>query len=361
MTDPPSAAARRRAFPVSGRAAAVVWLALLSALIGVFVLRQRAEIARMGGVLGDAAPGWLLGAAGIELLTLGLLGLQYQAVLDRLGHRLRWLPLVHAHLQRQVVGAVVPIGGPPSVYVFVRFLGRRGVPAARALFAVGLYSAAGYASVIVLLAPVVAWLQIERRASDFILFGSALLAGLFGLLMAALVPLLRGRDLPGWLGRRIPARGRALLDELRGQALGAADLAGPLGIAVGVKVANIALLWACLHAAGQPAAPAAVLAGYAVGTVCTALTPVFQGLGMVELSMAVALQGFGVPLEAALAATLLFRLFELWLPLTLGLAAYPIERRRAALDAPGHRARLRSRSRVPSGPVTTQPSAAAGD
>ncbi|MDP9375035.1 MAG: flippase-like domain-containing protein, partial [Chloroflexota bacterium] len=321
--------------PSRRRCAVLIWLALLGALAGAFVLRQRDEIARMGQILRETAPHWLLAAVGVELLTVALLGLQYRAVLARLGHRPGWPALVRGHLQRQVVGAVVPLGGPASVYVFVRFLNQRGVPTARGLFATALYSLAGYASFIVVLIPALAWFEIERGASGFMLAGTALLMGLFGLALAALIATLRGRELPGWAAGRAPARARAFAEEIRGHALGAADLLRPLGIAVAVKGANIALLWACLHAAGQRAALPAVLAGYVMASLCTAIAPFFQGLGMVELSMVAVLSEFGVPIGAALAATLLFRLFEQWLPLALGVVVEAVERRRALRDAPG--------------------------
>ena len=48
------------------------------------------------------------------------------------------------------------------------------------------------------------------------------------------------------------------------------------------------------------------------------VAPVFQGIGVVEVSMAVALQHMGIPPAAAVSATLLTRVGELWLPLLTG-------------------------------------------
>jgi uncharacterized membrane protein YbhN (UPF0104 family) len=53
------------------------------------------------------------------------------------------------------------------------------------------------------------------------------------------------------------------------------------------------------------------------------LGPVPLGLGSFEAGSTASLVLLGVPLEAALAATLLLRGFTLWLPLSIGLALMP--------------------------------------
>ena len=58
---------------------------------------------------------------------------------------------------------------------------------------------------------------------------------------------------------------------------------------------------------------------YVVGMVFLLVAPVFQGIGVVEVSMAVALQRLGIPAAAAVSATLLCRVGELWLPLLTGI------------------------------------------
>ena len=64
---------------------------------------------------------------------------------------------------------------------------------------------------------------------------------------------------------------------------------------------------------------------YVVGMVFLMVAPVFQGIGFVEVSMAVALQRLGVPPAAAIGATLLCRAGELWLPLAAGIVFQAFE------------------------------------
>jgi hypothetical protein len=61
----------------------------------------------------------------------------------------------------------------------------------------------------------------------------------------------------------------------------------------------------------------------AIGALSAHLSPVFQGSGLVESSMTGVLQNAGQPAEGALAATLLFRLIQVWIPVSIGLALLP--------------------------------------
>ncbi len=92
----------------------------------------------------------------------------------------------------------------------------------------------------------------------------------------------------------------------------------PLLSSLAVDVASIGLLYVSLRAIDVQASFGVAAGGYVVGTLFLTLAPVFHGLGVVELSMVVALRRFGVHDADAVAATLLYRAAELWFPLLLG-------------------------------------------
>jgi hypothetical protein len=84
------------------------------------------------------------------------------------------------------------------------------------------------------------------------------------------------------------------------------------------KLGGVVMLFIALRAVGQAPDIQVPLMAYVVGMVFLLVAPVFQGIGVVEVSMAVALQHLGVPPAAAGSATLLTRVGELWLPLVTG-------------------------------------------
>lgn len=97
-----------------------------------------------------------------------------------------------------------------------------------------------------------------------------------------------------------------------------------------------ALYWAgdvvCLWASLQPfhAAPrfAGVVLAHAVGYVLTRRTLPLAGAGVVEVLMPLTLAAAGAPFSGAILGVLVYRLFNLWLPLAPAAAALPYLRRR---------------------------------
>jgi uncharacterized membrane protein YbhN (UPF0104 family) len=177
----------------------------------------------------------------------------------------------------------------------------------------------GHISFAQFLLPVLAWLVVARQASASLILGAALLAVLLGLILVPLVRLSRPA-IPGSRTCWAPKSVCTFIARARDHDVHARDLLTPLVLALGVHVANAAMLGCALRAVGQRPSPAAVLVGYAAGTLFGLLTPLFQGSGVVELTMAGALHRAGVPLDAAVAGTLLYRLAQFWLPLACGVA-----------------------------------------
>jgi uncharacterized protein (TIRG00374 family) len=85
-----------------------------------------------------------------------------------------------------------------------------------------------------------------------------------------------------------------------------------------VFVADAATMQACIHALGVQAPLSAGYIAFMMASIAAILGPIPMGLGSFEAVCIAMLRLFGVPFEAALSATLLFRGFTLWLPLIPG-------------------------------------------
>jgi uncharacterized protein (TIRG00374 family) len=84
---------------------------------------------------------------------------------------------------------------------------------------------------------------------------------------------------------------------------------------------NIAVLWACFHAFGDPPPLAVIIQGYFVGFLGN-LLPLPGGIGGVDGGMIGAFAAFGVPLPLVVPAILAYRVFTFWLPTIPGAIAY---------------------------------------
>ena len=84
---------------------------------------------------------------------------------------------------------------------------------------------------------------------------------------------------------------------------------------------DVAVLWACFHAFGDPPSKAVITMAYFTGMIAN-LLPFPGGIGGVEGGMIGALVVFGVPAGLAVVAVLAYRAFAFWLPTIPGAIAY---------------------------------------
>lgn len=89
---------------------------------------------------------------------------------------------------------------------------------------------------------------------------------------------------------------------------------------------NIAVLWACFHAFGDPPPTAVLVVGYFVGLLGN-LLPLPGGVGGVDGGMIGAFVAFGEPTGLTVVAVLAYRGFAFWLPTLPGAVAYLTLRR----------------------------------
>jgi uncharacterized membrane protein YbhN (UPF0104 family) len=84
---------------------------------------------------------------------------------------------------------------------------------------------------------------------------------------------------------------------------------------------DVAVLWSCFHAFGEPPSFAVIAVAYFVGMLANTL-PLPGGVGGVDGGMVGALIAFGVEPELALLSVLAYRGFAFWLPIIPGALAY---------------------------------------
>ncbi|HET8822713.1 MAG TPA: YbhN family protein [Thermoleophilaceae bacterium] len=167
-------------------------------------------------------------------------------------------------------------------------------------------------------------------------FGLTVVPAAFGgaVIVVALAVALLPDDLDERVRRLFPSRERTAEWAARLAAAGAAVAGGVRGAlrmlarrdpallgAAGWWACDIAVLWACFHAFGEPPPVAVVVMAYFTGMLGNVL-PLPGGIGGVEGGMIAALIGFGTPSGLAVVAVLSYRAFAFWLPTVPGALAY---------------------------------------
>lgn len=309
---------------VTRRLARATWVMgalLLVALI--FVVAHLGEEARFADLLRHARPRWLLVGVVLQIGTYVCAAGVWARALAAHGQHRSLRSLVSLGLAKLFMDQAMPSAGLSGSLLVLRGMAQRNVryEIGVAVFLVGLVSF--YLAFGAALALTVAILWLQGDLSRVFLW---LTSGF--LVVALLVPLsvlwLRShgaRRLPGWLLRLGPVAamlrvlGATSVAELRRPGL----LVETTVLQLCVFVLDAATLGVALLAVGGTASAGALFASFVTASVVATLTLLPGGIGTFDTTCVGMLHATGVPIEAALAATLLFRGLSLFLPLLPGL------------------------------------------
>ncbi|PSR56509.1 lysylphosphatidylglycerol synthetase family protein [Adhaeribacter arboris] len=229
--------------------------------------------------------------------------------------------LVRVFLKRNLLSVFLPAGGVSSLAFFNNSILKQKVLPAQNSQATFLYVFASYASLLLIALPVIGLLTLRGNLSNNLLIAfSTLLVVAVGILILIITFFRRGRSYTFFV-QRFPAAAN-LLEQIRNQTYQKSWLLGAVVASIGVELCGMAHLWIACWAIGHPATLEMIAFGYTIATLLYAVSPLFRGLGAVELSLTYVLVQYGIPKVAAVAITLYYRFFEFWLPLLFGLAAF---------------------------------------
>lgn len=299
------------------------WLlaALLIAAVVIAIIHW-GDVKKFAALLKEAKPLWLLVAAGLQICTYVGLAAQWWLTLREADTPRKPGDLFRLTFAKHFADQVVPTAGVSGNVVLVDRLVSLGVPRGNAVAALLLQVIAYYFSYAAGALWVLVVLWWKDRAS--LLLTAAVLVFL---VVAVGIPALtlwlhkRGQGrLPRWLAGWSKAQrffdliGEAPRDLMRDRSL----IAWLTLLNLLVFVADAFTMQACLYALGIHAMLSAGYTAFMMASIAVILGPIPMGLGSFEAVSVAMMRLFGVPFEAAVSATLLFRGFTLWLPLIPG-------------------------------------------
>ncbi|UIJ46327.1 flippase-like domain-containing protein [Sphingomonas cannabina] len=300
------------------------WLIALLAIAGlVAAVLHFGELERFAAMLRRAQPLWLVAAAALQAGTYVAVALGWTTVLRRAGSPQPLGRLLPVALVKLFADQAIPGAGMGGNVVLVDRLIALGVPRGAAVAAllvslIGYYAA--YASFAMVMLAVL-WLHGHATP---LLVGLVTTFLLVALAIPALALWLRARG-SAPLPPRLEHIGvvRKLLG-IMGEAPKRLVTDRPLILKVAafnglVFLADAATLAFCLCALGEPLRAGSSFIALMTASIVATLGPIPMGLGSFEATSTAMLGALGVPVEAAIAGTLLLRGFTLWLPLVPGM------------------------------------------
>lgn len=308
--------------PRISRFGIVISILFLTALVA-FSLQHVGEVRRFALLAEHAEPQWLFLSVALQVGTYLCAGALWGRVVAAAGYRLPNTQLARLSLEQLSINQFVPTGGLSGNIIVINALARMGVPAAVTTEALLINLLSRYAAFAGVAAIALVVLRIHHDVTPVVIG----LLGVFAVVIAG-VPLLIWWLLKHREFQPHPrlARFRALvrvLDALEHVSVKRVRNPRLLLIATAFQasifVLDAATLWTILHAIGAPAHPLTSFVAIAMATIAATLSFLPGGVGSFEAGSTATLALLGVPVEAALTSTLLFRGLSLWLPLVPGL------------------------------------------
>ena len=329
------------------RHGSLAWLSGLLILAGVaLAITHATEGAEFVRLLERAEPRWLLAALACQALTYVFAASVWQRSLAHGGATRSLRELVPLALAKLFTDQAAPSAGVSGSLLVFRALQRRAIPRAVAVDALiagiaGYYFANALAAV-----AAVGLLALRGEAGVLVLIPAGAVCALALLVPAAILRIRSGgADRLTRALRRLPGA-RAALEAIAGVTGHRPPTARLFVETTLLQLAIVAIdavtLGLCLRATGVAGDLAVVFPAFVIASAVASLGWVPGGIGTFEATCISLLHLHGIPLEAAVAGTLLLRGLTFWLPMVPGLVlaqreaaggrADPSEIRGAAAD-----------------------------
>jgi len=308
--------------PARGRL--VRWLLGLLILSGLIMLVSHlGELEQFLAILRTMSPMWLGIALLLQLGTYASVAWVWHQALDRLHARRSFRSLIPLAVAKLFSDQAMPSAGVSGTAFFVTALSRRGIPAPLCM-AVLLLSVVSYYAAYLAAAAITVLLLWRHHAVHVWIVVVAVVFGIVAVAIPVGALTLQGRarrPLPAGMSRLpwLARTARAFRDTpdvlLRDRGL----LISATLLQAVVFLLDAATLWVMLIVVGQKVSFWVAFPSFVLASMVATVGPVPLGLGTFEATAVAMLTLFGVPLEAALTATLLLRGLTLWLPMVPGL------------------------------------------
>jgi uncharacterized protein (TIRG00374 family) len=306
---------------------------LLLFVVNTFVLPQLAGTRDAISLIGELNPLLLIAGLAAEIASLACIAHLMRTILPESVRPSIWT-MQRIVLSARAASRVVPGGAAAAGTLSYRLLRRSGVPTSEAGFSVGAQSLES-AAVLVVLLFLALLVSVPVSGFNAAYIGSSIV----GLVLLTAIGLLvlsvtRGQEGVIDVARRLTTRVRFLdADSLEGSlrvlasqlselASDRAELARHAAWSAAYWLLDATALWVFIAAYGHWTRVDGLIVAFALANIVATIPITPGGLGVMELTLAASLAGFGVPPATALLGVASWRIVNFWLPIPIGAASY---------------------------------------
>lgn len=288
----------------------------------IFFRSERKELQEIIPHIENADGRWLLCGVAVTIIYILLQSGMYVNSFASIGLSLKWIDSIELFLKRNFLSIFLPAGGVSALAYTPSQLRTRGFNKTQIHQASGLYAFAGLFTVFLVGFPVIILFALSanqhvQSAWIALILVVIILAGIFLIAKALNV---KGK-LYRFIENKFP-RFAPVIDELFAANVSYKKYSGTILFSTGVELTGIFHIFIAMLALGLPASFTIAAIAYIVSVLLMITSPFLRGLGAVEISLVYILEMYGYSTVQALSITVLYRVFEFWLPMVFGILAF---------------------------------------
>ncbi len=288
----------------------------------IFFRSERKELLQIIPQIQNADTKWILIGYFITVVNILFQSGMYVSSFSSIGLSLKWIDAIELWLKRNFLSIFLPAGGVSALAYTPSQLRKRGFNKTQIHQASGLYAFAGLFTVFLVGFPVIILFALSANKHVAGAWGGLIL---IVCIIAGIVWLARSlkqkQKVYQYIEKKLP-KVAPYIDELFAANVSNKKYGGAILFSTGVELTGMFHIYIAMMALGLPASLNVAAIAYIVSVLLMITSPFLRGLGAVEISLVYILEMYGYSTVQALSITVLYRVFEFWLPMLLGVLAF---------------------------------------
>ena len=288
----------------------------------IFFRSERKELLQIIPQIQNADTKWILIGYLITVVNILFQSGMYVSSFSSIGLSLKWIDAIELWLKRNFLSIFLPAGGVSALAYTPSQLRKRGFNKTQIHQASGLYAFAGLFTVFLVGFPVIILFALSANKHVAGAWGGLIL---IVCIIAGIVWLARSlkqkQKVYQYIQKKLP-KVAPYIDELFAANVSNKKYGGAILFSTGVELTGMFHIYIAMMALGLPASLNVAAIAYIVSVLLMITSPFLRGLGAVEISLVYILEMYGYSTVQALSITVLYRVFEFWLPMLLGVLAF---------------------------------------
>ena len=286
-----------------------------------FIYRQKHELRSVKDLLADANKYWVLAGLGLVLFYIFIQGVMYVTSFASINTKLRLWDAIVLFLKRNFISVFLPAGAVSSLAFFSNEIEKRGITKTQIYFASSIYAFVGILSVVIVAIPAFFFAVSGAGIgmSKWYALGAIVLILIFFIFLY--YSLVKKWRLYTWILKIYP-NAELFIGDLKSNKINTRQFVYTVLVSVLIEFVGIAHVYIAMVALNFAPSLSSAIIAYIIVVIFLIISPFLRGLGAIELSMTYVLIQSGFNRVDSIAITLLFRFFEFWLPLLMGIVSF---------------------------------------